>query len=112
MLLEKELGLTENSYYEASIERPPPSPMLAGRIAADVCVVGGRYSGLSAALELVERGYSVEGLHLLRDRIARYAIDCDYQPGYLTLAVNARKANKLAAWVIRRNSAFRTTLAG
>jgi gamma-glutamylputrescine oxidase len=148
VLLEKELGLTENSYYEASVQRPPASPALAGRVEADVCVVGAGYSGLSASLELAARGYSVvtlearrigwgasgrnggqvivgfaadsvieaqlpaaearrawdisvEGLRLLRERVARYAIDCDYVPGYLTLAVTARKARALDAWARR-----------
>ena len=146
MLLEKELGLTENSYYEASVRRSPDSPALRGAATADVCVVGAGYSGLSAALELARAGYSVvllearrigwgasgrnggqvivgfaaeasieaqlpaadarrawnisvEGLHLLRSRIAVHAIDCDYQPGYLTLAVSARKARALEKWV-------------
>ena len=66
MLLKKELGVIENSYYEASVVRPPPSPPLAERIAADVCVVGGGYAGLSAALELATRGYSVALLEAQR----------------------------------------------
>ena len=66
MLLKKELGVIENSYYEASVVRPPPSPPLAERIAADVCVVGGGYAGLSAALELATRGYSVSLLEAQR----------------------------------------------
>jgi gamma-glutamylputrescine oxidase len=121
---------------------------LAGRITADVCVVGGGYAGLSAALELAARGYSValleaqrlgwgasgrnggqvivgfgfagedaieaqlpaadarrawdisvEGMQLLRERISAHAIECDYVPGYLSLAVNARKARALNARV-------------
>jgi gamma-glutamylputrescine oxidase len=38
---------------------------------------------------------SMEGLQLLQERIQRHAIDCDYVPGYLSLAVNARKARAL-----------------
>jgi gamma-glutamylputrescine oxidase len=147
MLLRKEPALTRHSYYEASVSRPPALPALCGNIRADVCVVGGGYAGLAAALELAERGYSVallearrlgwgasgrnggqvlvgfgyagqsaieqqlpaagarqawditvEGLDWLRQRIARHGIDCDYMPGHLSLAVNARKARMLEAW--------------
>ncbi len=62
----QELELTRNSYYEASVTRPLASPPLAERIAADVCVVGGGYAGLSAALELTERGYAVALLEAQR----------------------------------------------
>lgn len=59
MLLDREAPLTENSYYEASVSRPPPCPPLEGGTRADVCVVGGGHAGLSAALELAQRGLSV-----------------------------------------------------
>lgn len=59
MLLKKELGVVENSYYEASVTRPAPQPPLAARVRADVCVVGGGYAGVSAALELAGRGFDV-----------------------------------------------------
>lgn len=144
MLLSQEDELTRDSYYEASVSRPSPGPVLTGRTSVDVCVVGAGLAGLSAALELAERGYSVavlearsvgwgasgrnggqviagyghagedaieaqfapadarrawdiamEGMRLLQERIARHAIDCDYVPGYLSLAVNARKAGAL-----------------
>lgn len=58
-LLQKELGVIENSYYEASVVRPPLCQPLQGRVGADVCVVGGGYAGLSCALELALRGFSV-----------------------------------------------------
>jgi gamma-glutamylputrescine oxidase len=47
------------SYYAASrnIVRTPRK--LEGEVAADICVVGAGYSGLSAALHLAEQGFSV-----------------------------------------------------
>lgn len=48
------------SWYAASLETPPPEqPTLKGAHRADVCVIGGGYTGLSAALTLAEQGYSV-----------------------------------------------------
>ena len=144
MLLKQDHALNRGSYYETTATRAPPCTPLAGSIRADVCVVGGGYAGLSAALELAQRGYSVallearllgwgasgrnggqaivgfgfagedtisaqlstadarrawdvsvEGMQLLRERITHNAIACDYVPGYLHLAVNARKARAL-----------------
>lgn len=47
------------SYYAASSLPQPDYPALAGDLTADVCVVGGGFSGLNTALELAERGLSV-----------------------------------------------------
>ncbi len=148
MLLKKELGVVENSWYEASVERPPLSEPLSEPVTADVCVVGGGYAGVSAALELAGRGYSVvlleaqrigwgasgrnggqaivgfgddgecaierqfspadtrrawdvsvEGLRLLRERIERHGIECDFTPGYLSLSVKPRKSQALRRWM-------------
>lgn len=47
------------SYYAASSLPQPDHPALLGDVVADVCVVGGGFSGLNTALELAERGISV-----------------------------------------------------
>ncbi len=48
-----------DSYYSATANTDEKYAVLAGDISADVCVIGGGYTGLSAALHLAERGYSV-----------------------------------------------------
>ncbi len=53
------LGEYPASYYAATRTALDPFPQLIGDTKADVCVVGGGYTGLSAALHLAERGYAV-----------------------------------------------------
>lgn len=48
-----------DSYYSATANADEKYAVLASDISTDVCVVGGGYTGLSAALHLAERGYSV-----------------------------------------------------
>jgi len=47
------------SYYAASSHPQPDHLALRGEVRADVCVVGGGFSGLNTAIELAERGLSV-----------------------------------------------------
>ncbi len=47
------------SWYVASANRQLELPSLNGEIAADVCIVGGGYTGLNCAIELARRGYAV-----------------------------------------------------
>ncbi len=54
-----DLKATQNSYYAASANEQPSYPKLLADIEADVCVVGGGFAGLSAAIELADRGYKV-----------------------------------------------------
>jgi len=48
-----------DSWYAATANFTPDLPPLAGAASADVCVIGGGYTGLSAAIHLRKLGYSV-----------------------------------------------------
>mgnify|MGYP006119996555 FL=1 len=48
-----------NSYYHASQNRDLNLAPLDGSTQADVCIIGGGYTGLSCALQLAKRGYRV-----------------------------------------------------
>jgi gamma-glutamylputrescine oxidase len=48
-----------NSYYRATANHFAAQPSLLGDHKADVCVIGGGFTGLSAALAAAEAGYSV-----------------------------------------------------
>ncbi|UCH74450.1 MAG: FAD-binding oxidoreductase [Rhodospirillales bacterium] len=124
-------GSYPQSYYAATANAIEPFATLDGDAECDVCIVGGGFTGLSAALELAERGLAVLLLEahragwgasgrnggqagsgqrrdqtwlervvgradahrmweiaqaakaLVRDRVARHAIDCDLKPGIL-----------------------------
>ncbi|MBC7991879.1 MAG: FAD-binding oxidoreductase [Rhizobacter sp.] len=137
--------LARHSYYNATASRTHGFGTLRSSVDCDVAVVGGGLAGLSAAIELADRGYSVvvleaqqvgwgasgrnggqalaglacdqsviekqlgmeaarrvwamtlEALDLIQQRCERFSIDCDWQPGYLSLATNARKAQELRA---------------
>ena len=47
------------SYYAATANEATDYPLLEGAHSADVCVVGAGFTGVSTALALAERGYSV-----------------------------------------------------
>lgn len=133
------------SYYAASAHPAPPRPPLEGEARAEVCIVGGGYTGLSAGLELAERGHDVllleaarigwgasgrnggqivnglnaglerierrygpgiaafigalvkEGNAIIRDRVARYGIDCDLKDGQIFAAFTERQMRELEA---------------
>jgi gamma-glutamylputrescine oxidase len=136
----------DESWYYATAKGLVKHAALQATIDVDVCVVGGGYTGLSAALELAERGFNVALLEshrigagasgrnggvlgmgqrkdqdelelmlgvdtakqmwriacdanqLVRDRIARYAIDCDLRDGELHIAHKSRHADGLWAY--------------
>lgn len=148
-LLDADRELTRHSYYAATAQREAPFPPLEGAVTADVAVVGGGLAGLSAAIELHDRGFdvvlleaqevgwgasgrnggqaihglacgeaeierqlgldearrvwamSIEALDLIRQRIGRFAIDCEWRDGYLAVATSERKANALREWTAR-----------
>ena len=137
--------LTRHSYYAATAVRGQGYAALEGDASCDVAIVGGGLAGLSAAIELAQRGHavrvlearqvgfgasgrnggqaihglacdigeiesqlgaeearrvfgmSVEALDLIRARCRQFAIDADWQDGFLGVAVNERKARELLA---------------
>ena len=52
-------GEYPESWYAATAATLPRFPALRGSVGADVCVIGGGYTGLSAALHLAEAGLDV-----------------------------------------------------
>jgi len=59
-------GQYPDSYYAATAAPLALQPSLKGAVRADVCIVGGGYTGLSAALHLAERGYNTRLLEAHR----------------------------------------------
>jgi gamma-glutamylputrescine oxidase len=57
--LRADQDLTRNSYYAATTRRDVSFPRLDGNVQADIGIVGGGLAGLSAAIELADRGFSV-----------------------------------------------------
>jgi len=52
-------GEYPRSWYADTAQPLPPFPAAEGALSCDVCVIGGGFTGLSAALHLAERGYDV-----------------------------------------------------
>ncbi|MCH2395767.1 NAD(P)/FAD-dependent oxidoreductase [Oceanibaculum sp.] len=50
---------TPPTWYADTVAMPSARPALAGDLDTDVCVIGGGLTGVSAALNLAERGYKV-----------------------------------------------------
>lgn len=133
------------SYYFDSRNQNLQQPVLSQSEETDVCIVGAGFFGLSAALELAEKGkrvivlegarigfgasgrsggqaingfedgideyiellgeenarklweMSLEAIDIIDERIAKYAIQCDWKKGYATLALNERRMEDLVA---------------
>lgn len=58
-LLRSDTQLNQRSYYEASVQRPAPQQPLQEALQADVVVIGAGFAGLSAALDLANKGLDV-----------------------------------------------------
>lgn len=131
------------SYYAATVNEATDYAELAGGVEADICVVGGGFTGVAAALTLAERGYRValveanrigwgasgrnggqlingfgglqkiakkygdgitdllwqmrwRGNELIRERVAKYAIECDLKDGYIEVATKPRQLAQIA----------------
>lgn len=52
-------GAHTDSYYAASANPSPIRPALTGDNNIDICIIGAGYSGISAGLDLVEKGHKV-----------------------------------------------------
>ncbi|GCL61265.1 NAD(P)/FAD-dependent oxidoreductase [Pseudaquabacterium pictum] len=146
--------LTRHSYYADTAVRAARHPALQGDADCDVAIVGGGLAGLSAAIELADRGFSVrvlearevgfgasgrnggqaihglacdqdeierqlgldearrvfamsiEALEVIRQRCARFQIDCDWRDGYLGVATSAGKARDLLAGADHLETAY------
>ena len=132
------------SWYAASANDRRLRPILQGDTAADICIIGAGFTGISAALELAERGFSVivlegerigfgasgrnggqivngysrdletiakrygpekasklaamslEGGNIIRDRVAKYAIQCDLVDGGFFAAFTDKQMREMA----------------
>lgn len=140
-----------NSYYAATANTITDYPVLRGAHSADVCVVGGGFTGVSTALSLAERGYAValvegnriswgasgrnggqiisgglglakiqkkhgagiadmvwdmrcRGASLIRERVAKYNIDCDLKNGYLEVATKRKHLEWLPEYIEERQA--------
>jgi len=137
------------SYYAATANDTKAYPKLEGQVTADVCIVGGGFTGITTALELSERGYKVAlieanrvswgasgrnggqliggitgedrmvreykrrtgkdvtdlmfemawtGNKTVRERVAKYNIQCDLKDGYVDVGTKASHVRDFHDW--------------
>ncbi|MFD1745950.1 NAD(P)/FAD-dependent oxidoreductase [Rhizobium helianthi] len=133
------------SWYAASAGDQRIRPALEGEVEAHVCIIGAGFTGISAALELTERGHTVvvleaerigfgasgrnggqivngysrdlatissrygperaaelgrmslEGAAIIRERVARYGIECDLREGGFFAAFTEKQMREMEA---------------
>lgn len=133
------------SWYAASANDKTVRPTLEGEMHADICIIGAGFTGMSAALELAEKGFSVivlegtrigfgasgrnggqivngysrdletiagryghekavklgemslEGGQIIRERVAKYGIDCDLVDGGFFAAFTPKQIKEMEA---------------
>jgi len=133
------------SYYAASMNDTRQRPPLTEALSTQICIIGAGFTGISAALELVERGFkvvvleaervgfgasgrnggqivngysrdlatiakrygadkaaslgkmSLEGGQIIRDRIAKYQIACDFTQGGFFAAFTQKQLDEMKA---------------
>jgi gamma-glutamylputrescine oxidase len=131
------------SYYAATANDRAVRPALQGEVEADVCIIGAGFTGISAGLELAERGFSVvileavrigfgasgrnggqivngysrdlavierrygeekaralaamslEGGNIIRERVAKHAINCNLVPGNFLAAFTQKQMREM-----------------
>jgi gamma-glutamylputrescine oxidase len=112
------VNLPNASWYSATANPAPLRPALAGRVEADVCVVGGGVAGCSTALHLAERGLRV--VLLEADRVGGGASGRNggqLLPGYscgqelLVRHLGAADAKRLWDWTLEGLDFARATIA-
>ncbi|EKF59027.1 gamma-glutamylputrescine oxidoreductase [Agrobacterium albertimagni AOL15] len=132
------------TYYAASARDKRVRPKLDGQHTADICIIGAGFTGISAALELSEKGYAVivleadrigfgasgrnggqivngysrdletiakrygqekadrlgemslEGGRIIRERVAKYGIECDLVNGGFFAAFTDKQVKEMA----------------
>lgn len=140
-----------SSYYAASVNEVTDYPVLEGAKSVDICVVGAGFTGVSTALSLAERGYSValveanrigwgasgrnggqiingmsglqkirkkhgegvadmiqdlrwRGNDIIRERVAKYNIQCDLKDGFLEVAPKAKQVHYFDEYAAEREA--------
>lgn len=94
-----------DNYYVATAAPAPARPALCGDVDCDVAIVGAGFTGLSAALELAERGYDVaviEGARIAFGASGRNGgqVNTGYRKGVAELAAMVGPEETKRLWTL------------